>query len=253
MLAKLINKILEIPGYKLIKTAEEKSRYLDIKDNVDFLNIYESCKMFTMTSIERMYTLYEATNFIIGKGLKGDFVECGVWKGGSAMMIAHLLVKNDIHDQKIFLYDTFEGMPRPSDSDVSPRGFSALNFFNEVSTGNDSSTWCLATLDEVRENLLSTGIGTDQLIFVKGKVEETIPDNLPKNSVSLLRLDTDWYSSTKHELVHLYPLLEEGGALIIDDFGAWEGAKKAVVEYFDSSKSIYLNRIDNTGRIGIKT
>ena len=77
-----------------------------------------------------------------------------------------------------------------------------------------------------------------------------IPKYLP-GEIALLRLDTDWYKSTQHELIHLYPLLVGSGVLIIDDYGHWQGAKKAVDEYF-SDKKILLNRIDYTGRISIK-
>ena len=83
-------------------------------------------------------------------------------------------------------------------------------------------------------------------------MEETIPTHIP-HAISLLRLDTDWYESTKHELTHLFPLLSPGGVIIIDDYGHWQGAKKAVDEYFEENKiKILLNRIDYTGRIGVK-
>jgi hypothetical protein len=97
-----------------------------------------------------------------------------------------------------------------------------------------------------------TNYPQDKLNYVVGKVEDTIPETLPRK-IALLRLDTDWYESTLHELNHLYPLLTEGGVLIIDDYGHWQGAKKAVDEYIEKNKlKILLNRIDYTGRIAIK-
>jgi hypothetical protein len=88
--------------------------------------------------------------------------------------------------------------------------------------------------------------------FVQGPVEETLPGTTP-DSVALLRLDTDWYESTLHELTHLYPRMSAGGVLIIDDFGHWDGARRAVTEYFSTSaKPILLTRTDYTGRMGIK-
>jgi hypothetical protein len=83
-------------------------------------------------------------------------------------------------------------------------------------------------------------------------VEETIPQHAPEQ-ISVLRLDTDWYSSTKHELMHLFPRLSKNGVLIIDDYGHWAGARKAVDEYFaDQTIQPLLNRIDQTGRACIK-
>ena len=110
-----------------------------------------------------------------------------------------------------------------------------------------------ASLDEVFANVLSTGYPKEKIHLIKGMVEDTIPHTLP-TSLSLLRLDTDWYESTKHELTHLYPLLRTKGILIIDDYGHWQGAKEAVDEYFrEHGDSIYLHRIDYTGRILVKT
>ncbi len=101
--------------------------------------------------------------------------------------------------------------------------------------------------------MLSTGYPKEKIHLIKGKVEDTIPENIPKE-IALLRLDTDWYESTKHELIHLFPLLKPNGILIIDDYGHWEGARKAVDEYIsDNNIHILLNRIDYSGRISVKT
>ena len=107
-------------------------------------------------------------------------------------------------------------------------------------------------MDEVRRNLFSTGYPENQLSFVEGPVEETIPETVP-DKIALLRLDTDWYESTLHELRHLYPLLSEGGVLIIDDYGHWKGAREATDQYLrEESPKILLNRIDMTCRLGVK-
>lgn len=91
-----------------------------------------------------------------------------------------------------------------------------------------------------------------KFIILKGKVEDTIPNVLP-DTISLLRLDTDWYESTKHELTYLYPKLTKKGILLIDDYGYWQGSKKAVDEYIEEEKlSIFLNRIDLSGRLAVK-
>ena len=88
--------------------------------------------------------------------------------------------------------------------------------------------------------------------FVQGRVENTLPAAAPPE-IAVLRLDTDWYESTRHELEHLYPRLVDGGVLIVDDYGYWQGARQAVDEYFgETGEAILLNRIDDTGRIAVK-
>jgi hypothetical protein len=114
------------------------------------------------------------------------------------------------------------------------------------------SVWCYSGIDEVKNNLFTTGYPKEKLFFVKGKVEDTIPGEIP-SAIAILRLDTDWYESTYHELKHLYPLLNSGGVLIIDDYGHWQGSRQATDNYFSEiNKPVLLNRVDYTGRIAIK-
>ena len=154
-------------------------------------------------------------------------------------------------DRKIYLYDTFEGMSEPTEKDISYKNEDADIEWKESQKGNINE-WCYSPLDEVKNNLYSTGYPKDKLFFVKGKVEDTIPGTLP-DQVSVLRLDTDWYESTYHELLHLYPLLSKNGFLIIDDYGYWKGAREAVEQYFGENKvKIFMNRLDNSARAGIK-
>ena len=142
-------------------------------------------------------------------------------------------------------------MSKPTDDDKTiTSGEMAIKEW-EKGQKKDFNEFCFASLGEVKRNLFSTGYPKENIIFVKGKVEETIPKKIPKK-ISLLRLDTDWYESTKHELVYLYPKISKNGVLIIDDYGHWQGSKKAVDENF-KNKSILLSRIDYSGRIGIKT
>ena len=115
----------------------------------------------------------------------------------------------------------------------------------------DSGYWARASLDDVQKNLTMTNYPAAKINYVKGKVEDTVPSSLI-GQIAVLRLDTDWYESTKHELEHLFPLLAKGGVLIIDDYGFWRGARRAVDEYFEQHHSILLARIDETGRMGIK-
>lgn len=225
---------------------------IDMKEK-EFLELYDLCKSFTMTSTERMYSLYKAVNYIIKNNIPGDFIECGVWKGGSALLIAKILANNNINSRKVILYDTYEGMSEPSENDKDYAGVNATELLEGASIHVQESVWCYSSFEEVKSNLALAGLPAEKIIMIKGKVEETIPSQLPTNQIALLRLDTDWYESTKHELIHLYPLLVNDGILIIDDYGHWEGCRKAVDEYFiENNLSILLNRIDNTGRIAIK-
>ena len=229
-----------------------KSYPPDIAADAVFISLYEKCKPFTMTSIERMYALFKSVNYVLDNHIQGEFVECGVWKGGSSMMIAHTLKARKSVERKIFLYDTFEGMSTPSDMDVSYAGESAAELLSRQQKNDKDSVWCFSPIDEVKKNIESTGYPMELLQFVKGKVEDTLLHTWP-GKISLLRLDTDWYESTRKEMEVLYPLLEEKGVLIIDDFGHWEGAKKAVTEYFNAqSYKPFLQRIDDTGIIMIK-
>lgn len=225
-------------------------------DDMDppFLEIAKVCAPFTMTSIERMYALYKAVEYIVTLDVPGDLVECGVWRGGSAMVCAMTLLRMNRPDKTIYLYDTYEGLPRPrEDVDVdlwSNRGIDGWRLHQRDSVAHND--WAYASLDEVRQNLIATGYPQDKLVFVKGMVEETIPDTAPAG-IALLRLDTDWYESTYHELVHLFPRLSPAGVLILDDYGHWLGAKRAVDQYFqEQGTPILLNRIDYSGRLGVK-
>jgi len=203
-----------------------------------------------MTSEDRMIALYEAVKNMVKRGVPGDLVECGVWKGGSAMVMAYALMELNSTDRNIFLYDTYEGMVEPEKEDLLASDLSNAHDEWKKHQKSDHNEWCYASLDEVKRNMSLTGYPEEKIFYVKGKVEETVPHITPEK-ISILRLDTDWYKSTLHELKHLYPLLSEDGTLIIDDYGYWKGAKKAVDEYFEN-KQIQFNKIDETGIIGIK-
>ena len=217
------------------------------------IEICDAVKPYTMTSPERVNALIDAVHYIVANKIDGAMVECGVWKGGSIMAMMITLKKLMDDNRDLYLYDTFSGMNAPSDVDVSRKGMKAQEMFYKKKISEDASDWCLSPLDEVKRNVFSTGYPKDKIHFIKGKVEDTMPENMPQK-IALLRLDTDWYESTKHELTHLFPLLQPNGVLIIDDYGYWKGARKAVDEYISEKNiCILLNRIDYTGRIAIKT
>lgn len=217
----------------------------------NFEALYKLCQPYTMTSLERMYSLYQSTLYCIKANVPGDFIECGVWKGGSTMLIALILKKFSITNRKIYLYDTFTGMTKPTSKDVRiSDGTPALKVWQSKQR-KDHNEYAYASLEEVKTNMRSTNYPTNNIVFVKGLVENTIPANI-SDQIALLRLDTDWYDSTYHELKHLYPKLVKGGVLILDDYGHFTGAKKAIDEYFATKPPILLHRIDYTGRTGIK-
>ena len=166
-----------------------------------------------------------------------------------AMALGILTFGGPIRD--VFLYDTFTGMVKPTDHDVSLKEEKASEYFDQCKIGEDRSNWCFASLDDVRNNMALVDYPAERIHYIKGKVEDTLLETRPEK-ISLLRLDTDWYESTRFELEHLYPRLVKGGVLIIDDYGHWKGAKKAVDEYFGKQGSVFLNRIDYTGRLLVK-
>lgn len=252
MIVASIKKALNLIGYDLIKKGH-KSLQPTYEEYSEFIDIYESCKEFSMTGVERMFSLYKAVEYIVKNHIEGHFVECGVWRGGSSMVIAKTLLKFNCTDKLIFLYDTYEGMSAPTVKDVNKDGYLADKMLSNSRKEDTNSVWCCADLDDVKSNMISTGYPISNISFIKGKVEDTIPNIIPDQKIALLRLDTDWYESTLHELNYLYPLLCKNGVLIIDDYGHWQGARQAVDEYFANTKTnLLLNRIDYTGRLGIK-
>ncbi len=161
------------------------------------------------------------------------------------MLVARTLLDLGDTGRTLHLYDTFEGMPPPSAVDRSFTGKSAQEEMNETPEGE--GIWARAAFEDVQANLTSTGYPADRIRYIRGKVEDTIPAALPAH-IALLRLDTDWYESTRHELVHLFPLLDRQGLMIVDDYGHHQGAKQAVDEYF-AGRPIYLHRLDYTARL----
>jgi hypothetical protein len=246
-LKKFIKGLAHKFGYKITKVSDDP---LISKDEL-FMEIYRKCQNYTMTSVERMYALYKAVQYIVDSKLPGDFVECGVWRGGSAMLMAHTLLALGDKSRKIYLYDTFEGMSEPTKQDykIANEDLRAIDKWKREQRETHNN-WDFSPLHEVTFRMVSTGYPEDKMVFIKGKVEDSIPNSVP-SKIALLRLDTDWYESTKHELNHLFPLLESNGVLIIDDYGSWAGSKKATDEYF-SRRSILLHRIDKDSRIGLK-
>ena len=237
-----------------------KVNYRDIigddPDDLYFLKTINKFAPYTMTinrGIEPSYSLYKAVQYMVKNKIPGDFVECGVWRGGSVILMALALAHFGDTNRKIFLYDTFTGMTKPDEQDVDWDGLNLQKKWKNDSSNPESVPWGYGgTIEEVRKNVYTSNYPKDNFIFVKGTVEKTIPDNIPEK-ISLLRLDTDWYASTYHELVHLYPIISPGGILIIDDYGWCRGARKATDKYIKDHKiNLFLSRIDESVRLAVK-
>ena len=209
---------------------------------------------FTMTSGERLWSLINAVRHVVDNQIPGDFVECGVWRGGSVMSMAQELSSLGVADRQIWLYDTFSGMTAPTTEDIEAgSGVTAQTMLDQTTVGDGDNVWCVAGLPDVQANVFSTGYPREKFTFVKGDVARTLRETFPEN-ISLLRLDTDWYESTRMELEVLYPQLSVGGVCIFDDYGHWQGARKAVDEYFEKlGPRPYMHPIDYSGRVLIKT
>lgn len=239
-------------GYQLeMATYDLKTVMGDVEP--EFFPLFESCGKYSMTSWQRLYNLHAAVRYAVKTDLPGDFVECGVWRGGSMMMVAQTLLALGRTDRNLYLFDTFEGLPKPDKTlDVDVWGHNAAEGWEVHRKTDESSDWAYASLEEVRANMESTGYPMDKVFFVKGMVEDTIPAKSP-DTIAVLRLDTDWYSSTKHELEHLYPRLSGNGILILDDYGHFKGARQATDEYFQSLDiPPLLTRVDYAGLTAVK-
>ncbi|MDE2082003.1 MAG: class I SAM-dependent methyltransferase [Burkholderiales bacterium] len=244
-----IKKALAGLGYELSPIAAREAQAIADLDAADRA-IVQRVAPYTLTGLERRASLIGAVDHLVRHRIEGDIVECGVWRGGSMMAVALALLARGDTARHLYLYDTFEGMSEPGVADRSHTGEAAADQLARTARGQ--GVWCEAGLDDVQANLWATGYPREHIHFVQGKVEDTIPATLP-GRIALLRLDTDWYESTRHELQHLYPRLQRHGVLLIDDYGHWQGARQAVDEYFAGhGPELFLHRVDYTARLLIK-
>lgn len=213
--------------------------------------IVSKVRPFSMTSVERLLATINAVQYIVKADIPGAIVECGVWRGGH-MMAAALVLRELGVERELVLFDTFQGMTEPDERDRDIAGAKASNIFHAHSNRKKGKGWCEASLEDVRSNMASTGYTTDRIHYVKGAVEDTIPLHAPV-AIALLRLDTDWYASTLHEFVHLYPRVSHRGVVAIDDYGHWQGARQATDQYLaEHGIRVLLERVDYTCRQFIK-
>lgn len=233
--------------------AEMEARSRWVEHEPDFGPIMQMARPYTMTSVERMFAMYQAVRYLEEAKIEGAIVECGVWRGGSIMIAIATLNLLKSRGRDIFLFDTFEGLPQPDPVlDIDIWDNKGHDGWILEARSPESSNWAYASLNDVRANVLGLGYPEALIHFVKGMVERTIPEQAP-GKIALLRLDTDWHSSTKHVLERLFPALVPGGVLIMDDYGHFMGARKAADDYFNEHGiKMLLNRTDYSGRIGVK-
>jgi hypothetical protein len=214
--------------------------------------IVEEVQPYTLTGPERIYSLCEAVRYIVRVGVPGAIAECGVWRGGSMLAVIRTLQELGVTDRDLWFYDTFESMPEGGPRDVDLDGVTAAEYHALLRAGGPiDASYEYLPYAEVRAMLMRTGYPAERMHFVPGLVEQTIPGRAPER-IALLRLDTDYYESTKHELAHLYPRIGAGGVLIVDDYGHWRGSREAVDEYIAEHRlPLLLQRIDYTARLAI--
>lgn len=205
-------------------------------------SIYETCAPFTMLSRERIYANIDSVIHIINNNISGDIVEIGVWKGGS--MLSMILALEALEENRnIKLYDTFSGM-----TDSTSKDYQINDGVSADVLKNDSLIKAECCIEDVKNIIFNNIKYNHNIEFIKGDIckTKTFPE-----TISILRLDTDWYESTKYELEKFYPLVSNNGIIIVDDYGHWAGSKEAVDEFI-KDKNIQLNKIDYTGVYFIK-
>lgn len=230
----------------------KRNEHLIAEINQSELDILKKISNFSMSTPANHWAIIQSIKHIYKNNIIGDFVECGVWRGGNLILFKIISEKLNLK-KNIYAFDTFEGMPAPGEKDFDLKNIDAKKIYNRYK--NKNIKWCYSNLEEVKKNIAKFDPKyIETFKFIKGKVEDTLLENnnLPKE-ISLLRLDTDFYESTKKELEVLYPRLVSGGVLIIDDYGHWKGSKRAVDEYFQLNENFeWLHRIDYASRLLIK-
>ena len=180
-------------------------------------------------------------------------MECGVWRGGIAILMAKRAAEVGLGRRVIHLFDTFEGMSPPTARDSDKHGNPASMLLAGTRRQDElSNVWAYASHEAVQRNLAAHGVDSRRVRTVVGRVEDTLPAAAPER-IAICRLDTDWYELVAHELTHLYPRLSSGGVLLIDDYGYWQGCRQAVDEYFaDCTPGPYFSLLASGSLAAVK-
>jgi len=211
--------------------------------------ILRAARPYSMTRTEKQYALYLATRHVVQYDIPGSIVECGVWRGGSMHVVARTLLAIGDTSRDLYLFDTFEGMTPPTDKDVTYGGTPVAELLR--TQPRTARIWAIASLEDVQQGFEPIPYPREKIHYVKGPVESTLPAQAPAE-IAILRLDTDWYESTRHELVSLYERLASGGILIIDDYGTFRGSREAVDEFVEQTGARLLLLPIGPGRIAVK-
>jgi hypothetical protein len=200
---------------------------------------------YTMASIERLVNAYDLCVRAQNENVPGALVECGVWRGGCSGAMAYAGRKSN---RLVHLFDSFEGLPEPVSA--LDGALSVEYSANHASGELKPIGQCVAPMEDVRTLLSILRIDFSKVVFHKGWFQDTLPADAPSiGSIAVLRLDGDWYESTKICLNYLYDKVSPGGYVIIDDYGHWEGCKRAIDEFFQVKRiSPELIYVDYTGR-----
>lgn len=207
-------------------------------------SIIKNSSKYSLLSEERLLNNIRSIDHILFKNIQGHIVEIGVYTGGSIMAMIYALQRNNVL-KHIYLYDTFEGMTNPTANDnIIATG----EHYNNAVVKNPSLA-CNASLEDVKQNINTTNYDKAYIHYIKGNIlnNQIFPDK-----ISILRLDTDFYDSTKHELETFYDLVSPGGIIIIDDYGFWNGSRRATDEFLQDKPHIKLYEIDNDGVFFLK-
>ena len=240
-------------GFSLTRITKNHSKPIELNDEENQFIHYVRSNNLSMCSTLNLYQTAVACKYIAINKIPGDFVECGVFRGGNALIAAKIFKIHKVN-KRVWLFDTFTGMTEPTMHDVktSHKSFALDKYLLRKRDGY--TDWAYASIEEVKENFKKINLLEENVVFVKGKVEDTLDQarNIP-DAISFLRLDTDWYESPKKELETLYEKLVPGGILVVDDYGAFDGARKAVDDFFNKLLlPPFLSLIDTSARIGVK-
>ncbi len=174
----------------------------------------------TMIGVKRLANVKFCVEDVVRKGVPGDLIETGVWRGGTTIFMRAILKAYGVEDRRVWVADSFEGLPPPDTVRYPPDADSILHELRPLAI----------SLDEVRANFGKYGLLDDRVCFLKGWFKETLPA-APIERLAVARLDGDMYESTMDGLTNLYPKLSVGGYLIVDDYGAVPACRQAVEDY----------------------
>ncbi len=196
--------------------------------------VIKKVKAFTMLNDARLVNILALANQVIDGKVKGDFVECGTCRGGSGALMAHV-AKNEGWKRKVWLFDSFEGHPKPNNKSGKDK-----NLMTEW-----AGTMVASEADVVKAVKSVDAYKKDKVKIVKGWFQKTVSKS-KIGKVALVHIDGDWYDSTKFCLEELYEIVEPGGVLVIDDYAnkQFPGVKDAVDEFFGNREGEIEERFE---------